>query len=578
MSDTAFDLVIRNGTVIDGTGQPARHADVGIREGRIVATGEVDGTAARQLDADGRVVCPGFIDVHTHLDAQAFWDPLLSPSPLHGVTTAIAGNCGFTIAPLSPSTGEYLMPMLAKVEGMPLESLRTGVPWDWGTTSEYLERLDGTLAINTGFMVGHSAIRRLVMGEAANERAATSDEIAQMQQLLRDGLTAGGLGFSTTTSPTHNDAESRPVPSRYASTEEFVELARVCGEFPGTSLELLPKGATDLPPFDDDVAELMVRMSEVAQRPLNWNVIQPSKRTLDACLAKLDVGDRAKARGAKVVGLTMPIDMRPRYSFYAGFVLDVFDGWAPILGLPIAERLRALRDPEVRRRLQAGAEATRSMKYLAAWDKLVLVETFAPENERFAGRLVGDVALEMRTSPFEALMTVVLADKLRTTFTRSVREPTEADWHARLQIWRDPRSVIGASDAGAHLDMIAAFRYSTGFLQEAVREHTLLPIEEAIRLLTEAPARLYGLRDRGVLCEGAHADVLVLDPACVGSGPIHTRFDLPGEAGRLYADAIGIDHVIVGGIEIARSGEYTGNRPGRVLRAGADTNTPTLEL
>jgi N-acyl-D-aspartate/D-glutamate deacylase len=578
MSAREFDLVLRDGSVIDGSGKSARPADVGVRDGRIVAIGKVDGTAQRELDAGGRVVCPGFIDVHTHLDAQAFWDPLLSPSPLHGVTTAIAGNCGFTIAPLSPSTGEYLMPMLAKVEGMPLESLRTGVPWDWSSTADYLERLDGTLAINTGFMVGHSAIRRLVMGDAANERAATSDEVAQMQQLLHDGLSAGALGFSTTTSTTHNDASSKPVPSRYAEQDEFVELARVCGEFAGTSLELLPKGATDLGPFDDDVAELMIRMSEVAQRPLNWNVIQPSARTLDAWLAKLELGDRAQARGAKVIGLTMPVDMRARFSFHAGFVLDVFEGWAPILGLPIPERLEVLRDPDVRRRLQAGAEATPNMKHLAAWDRLVFIETFAPPNKRFAGRQVGDVAAELETSPFEALMTVVLEDELRTTFARSVPEPSDDDWDARLQVWRDPRSLIGASDAGAHLDMIAAFRYSTGFLQEAVRERSLLPIEEAIHYLTAAPARLYGVRDRGVLVEGAHADVLVIDPDTVGSGAVGTRFDLPGGAGRLYAEALGIDHVFVGGTEIAQQGEYTGERPGRVLRAGEDTETPTLDL
>jgi N-acyl-D-aspartate/D-glutamate deacylase len=322
----------------------------------------------------------------------------------------------------------------------------------------------------------------------------------------------------------------------------------------------------------------MIQMSEVARRPLNWNVIQPSARTLDTWLAKLELGDRARARGAKVIGLTMPVDMRARFSFHAGFVLDVFEGWAPILGLPIEERLAALRDPEVQRRLEAGAAATPSMKHLSAWERLVFIETFAPENKRFAGRLVGDVAAELGTSPFDALMTVVLADELRTTFARSVPEPTQADWEARLQVWRDPRSLIGASDAGAHLDMIAAFRYSTGFLQEAVRERSLLPIEEAIHRLTGQPARLYGLCDRGVLSEGSHADVLVLDGDTVGSGPIGTRFDLPGGAGRLYAEAIGIDHVLVAGMEIATKGEYTGELPGRVLRAGIDTDTPTLEL
>jgi N-acyl-D-aspartate/D-glutamate deacylase len=573
-----LDTIIKNGFIIDGTGAPARRADVGVKDDRIVAVGEVDDDAVVLIDADGRTLTPGFVDVHTHLDAQAFWDPQLSPSPLHGVTSAFAGNCGFTIAPLTPESGRYLMPMLARVEGMPLESLREGVPWDWYSTAEYLDRLDGALAINTGFMVGHSAIRRLVMGEAANERRATQDEIRAMQDLLRDGLRAGGIGFSTTTSTTHNDAQSRPVPSRFASSGEFIALATVCSEFEGTSLELLPKGATDLGPFDDDVAELMIRMSEVAQRPLNWNVIQPTARTLETWMAKLDVGDRARERNAKVIGLTMPIDMKARFSFHAGFVLDVFEGWAPILGLPIPERLAALQQEDVRRQLEAGAANTRSMRHLAAWEKLLIVETFAPQNEHFRGRLVGDIAAELDLPPFEALMSVVLTDELRTTFTRSVPEPTDADWEARLQLWRDPRSVIGASDAGAHLDMIAAFRYSTGFLQEAVRERRLLPLEEAVHMLTEAPARLYGLRDRGVLRAGAHADFLVIDPDRVGSHHVHTRFDLPGGAGRLYADATGIDHVFVSGTEIARDGAFTGARPGRVLRAGLDTSNPTLDL
>lgn len=578
MTAANFDTVIRGGLLVDGTGAASRPADIGIRGGRIVAVGRVDGTARRVLDADGRVVTPGFIDVHTHLDAQAFWDPMLSPSPLHGVTTAIAGNCGFTIAPLTAETGAYLMPMLARVEGMPLESLREGVPWDWHSTEEYLDRLDGTLAINTGFMVGHSAIRRLAMGEAANERACTAEELETMQQLLRDGLAAGAFGFSTTTSTTHNDARSRPVPSRFAHKREFVELARVCGEYEGTSLELLPKGATDLGAFDDDVAELMIRMSEVARRPLNWNVIQPSARTVDASMAKLAVGDQAQARDAKVVALTMPIDMRARFSFHAGFVLDGFEGWAPILGLPVADRLAALRDEEVRRRLEAGAAATPSMKHLAAWDKLVIVETYAPRNERFRNRLVGEIATDLEMSPFDALMAIVLTDELRTTFTRAVAEPSEADWAARLQVWRDPRSLIGASDAGAHLDMIAAFRYSTGFLQEAVREHHLLPLEEAVHLLTQAPARLYGLRDRGVVREGAYADLLVIEPEHVGSEPVQTRFDLPGGAGRLYAGATGVDHVLAAGTEVAVNGEFTGAVPGRVLRAGRDSATPTLDL
>jgi len=237
-----------------------------------------------------------------------------------------------------------------------------------------------------------------------------------------------------------------------------------------------------------------------------------------------------------------------------------------------------LGDPDQRRRLAAQAVATPNMRHLAAWDKLVIVETFTPETERHRGRLVGDIAEELGLPPFDALMTIVIADELRTTFSRSTPAPTAADWQARLQVWRDPRAVIGASDAGAHLDMIAAFRYTTGFVQEAVREQGLLSIEEAVHLLTGAPARLYGLQGRGTVAVGGHADLLIIDPDRIGSEPVATRFDLPGGAGRLYAAATGIDEVLVGGATIARDGCYTGTRPGRVLRAGRDTITPTMEL
>ena len=383
-----LDLLIHGGDVIDGTDRPRRKADVGIKDGAIVVVGDTDEPAQRTIDADGRVVTPGFVDVHTHLDAQAFWDRNLSPSPLHGVTSAVAGNCGFTIAPLSEEAGRYLMPMLAKVEGMPLQSLRDGVPWDWSTTAEYLDRLDGELSINVGFMVGHSAIRRVVMGEAANERTATDDELARMTQLLRDGLEAGGLGFSTTTSATHNDAAGSPVPSRFADRREFIEFARVTGEYEGTCLELLPRGATDLGPFDEETAELMIEMSVIAQRPLNWNVISPTAKNLDSIRAKLEVGDRAAARGGKVVGLTMPVDMKARFSFHAGFVLDVFDGWAAVMNASLEEKLRVLSDRGQRRVLAELAAATPNMHHMAQWDRHVIVETFSPVNAAFVGRSV----------------------------------------------------------------------------------------------------------------------------------------------------------------------------------------------
>src|SRR5215831_15763234 len=235
-----LDLIIRGGTVVDGTGAPGRVADVGVDNGRITAIGAIDDTAKRTIDATGKVVAPGFVDIHTHYDAQVFWDTTLSPSPLHGVTTVIGGNCGFSIAPLGPEHGEYLMRMLARVEGMPLESLAQGVPWDWTTTAEYLDRLDNRLAVNAGFLVGHSAIRRVVMGEDATRRHASPGEQYEMERLLAEGLTAGGMGFSSSWATTHNDDEGDAVPSRHASMDELLSLCKVVAAHPGTTLEFIP--------------------------------------------------------------------------------------------------------------------------------------------------------------------------------------------------------------------------------------------------------------------------------------------------------------------------------------------------
>jgi N-acyl-D-aspartate/D-glutamate deacylase len=567
-----YDLLIRGGQVVDGTGGAARQADVAVTDGRIVGVGDVDGAARRTIEADGQVVSPGFIDVHTHLDVQGFFDPTLSPSSLHGVTTVLGGNCGFSVAPLDDTSGDYLMRMLSRVEAMPLTSLQTGVPWDWRSTADFLDRLDGTLAVNAGFMVGHSAIRRVVMGPAAVERAATEDEIEAMKKLLRAGIEAGGLGFSSTWSPSHSDADGNPVPSRRATAEEMYSLAAVAGEYDGTSLEFLPvlprKGG-----FTDEMAELMVGMSVAAKRPLNWNILPVSAAGLDDAYAKLAVGDLARERGGKVVALTMPDTPPVRLSFLSGFVLDMVPGLHDFLFLPPAERLAVLRDPERRRELRANAEQPSDYQHLVNWPTRHIIETFTPETARYAGRTVGDIAAEEGRDSFDVLMDIVVADDLRTTFSNPWATPTAADWQARAKIWRDPRALIGASDAGAHLDMLEFFGYSTMLLQHGVREQQVVTLEEAVHMLTGQPAGLYGLHDRGVLRPGAVADVTLFDPAAIARGPVETRFDLPGGAGRLYGEADGISHVIVNGVPIVDGNKFTGEFPGRIVRSGRDTRT-----
>ncbi|OHV31545.1 MULTISPECIES: N-acyl-D-amino-acid deacylase family protein [Pseudofrankia] len=571
-----FDLLIVGGTLVDGTGAPRRPADVAVTDGRVVAVGDLRGQPARRtVDASGRVVAPGFIDLHTHYDAQAFWDPTLSPSPLHGVTTVVGGNCGFTIAPLSddPADGAYLMRMLARVEGIPLETLQQGVPFDWRSTAEYLDRLDGTLSVNAGFMVGHSALRRVVMGGQALERAATDAEITAMRELLADGLRAGALGFSSSWSRTHNDAEGGRVPSRVATREEVLALCEVCRDFPGTSLEFIPHVTAS---FDEEILDLMAAMSVAAQRPLNWNVLPVTAGTAGDATAKLAAGSHAAERGGRVVALTAPMTTALRLSFHSGFMLDAIPGWADVLWLPHDEKLRALADPSVRARLLAGAaSADNPLPHITDWDRKQILEVFDPALRPALGRTAAELASQAGTTAFDALLDVVVADDLRTAFG-SVVEESAADWAARARVWRDPRAVVGASDAGAHLDLFASFQYTTVLLAEGVREHGVISLEEGVAMLTSVPADLYGLVGRGRLTVGSWADVVILDPATVGSGPVHTRFDLPGGAGRLYAEATGIDRVLVGGADAVVDGEFTAARAGALLRGGRDTRTVAL--
>jgi N-acyl-D-aspartate/D-glutamate deacylase len=570
---SALQLAIRGGEVVDGSGGQRVHADVGVRDGRIVAVGEDVGDAEQTLDATGLVVAPGFIDVHTHYDAQVFWDPMVTPSSEHGVTTVLGGNCGFSIAPLNGERedGEYLMRMLSRVEGIPLESLESGVPWNWTSFGSYLSALDGKLAINAGFLVGHSALRRHVMGARALGEAASADDLHQMGALLRQSLSEGGLGFSTTMSRTHNDAEGRPVPSRSASDDELVSLARVVGEFEGAWLEMVSDVGT---PFSEANLERMASMSKAAGRTLNWNVLSPDSRHKDVFESQLAASDYAARRGAKVIALAAPQPIKVVLSFAAGMIIDSFAGWEEVMALPLPERKARLADPDVRRQLNGSMHADASMRgELGDWSRWTIVETFAAANKALEGQSIGALASRLGKAPLDTLLDLVIEEDLRTLVSPPVSGTDNESWRMRGAAWRDPRAIIGASDAGAHLDMIDTFAFSTQVLSEGVRERNLLGLEEAVHRLTDVPARVFGLRDRGLIANGYWADLVVFDPQTVGCGPLYTRRDLPRGAARLYCDAVGIQHVVVNGREIIRHGRATGVLAGKVLRSGRDTRT-----
>ncbi len=565
-----LDLVIRNGMVIDGTGSPRRLGDVGVRDGRIVVVGEILEEALTEVDATGLVVAPGFVDVHTHFDAQVFWDTTLSPSPLHGVTTVIGGNCGFTIAPLEPDGGDYLMRMLARVEGMPLASLQEGVPWSWRTFGEYLDTIEGTLMPNAGFLVGHSALRRMVMGERSIGEFASDKELHEMKKLLAESIEAGGLGFSSSWAKTHNDAEGNAVPSRHASERELVELCSVLRDTGAVALEFIPT----VERFDESVYQLLTDMSVAADRPLNWNVIFANARQADVIEEKLQASNFAARQGGRVIALTAPMPAESRLCFESGFLLDTLHGWAEPMALPNAQKLALLADPVRRAELNEDAQHPSAFRGLARWERLTVGEVTKKDLKHFEGRTIGEIAEKLGQTPWDALCEIVVADDLKTGLYPPAAGDNEESWALRQALWNDDRCLIGASDAGAHLDFLATFNYST-YLLAAARDRELLSLELAVHKLTDAPARLYGLKHRGRIAPGWWADLVVFDADKVAPEEVEVREDLPGGAWRLYGEAVGVHHVFINGEQAVEDGRFTDARPGTLLRAGRDTDPVT---
>jgi N-acyl-D-aspartate/D-glutamate deacylase len=574
------DLIIRNARVVDGTGAPERVADVVVADGRITAVtgpGEVPAGDADEFDATGRVLTPGFVDPHTHYDAQLFWDPTASPSALHGVTTVVAGNCGFTLAPLLPGDGDYVRRMMAKVEGMPLAALEQGIDWDWSSFEEYLDRLEGNLGVNAGFLVGHCALRRVVMGPEATTSDANPEQLDAMRELLAESLRAGGLGFSTTRARTHSDGDGVPVASRRATVEELLSLAQVVSEHEGTTLEFASDGCLD--GFDDDEVDFMIEFSSAGGRPLNWNVLTVDSHAPERYRNQLAAMDRCRAEGARVVALTMPVIVGMNMSFLNYCALNMMPDWNEVLGLPVPERMERLADPATRRFMEERAASPDAGVFarLTGWDGYVIGDTFTEENRGLSGRRVGDIAAERGTGPFDTLLDIVLADELRTVLWPGATDNDPESWDLRRQAWQHPSVMLGGSDAGAHLDRMQGANYPTRFLADCLRGRRLTTLEDAVRMLTTVPAELFGLVDRGVVAPGAHADLVLFDPETVDSELLTLVDDLPGGTSRLYAGSVGVHRVWVGGVEVVRDGTATGATPGKVVRSGRDTRTVGLD-
>ncbi len=543
------DLVIRNALLVDGLGSPARRGDLAIAGDRIAAVGAVEGSAKASLDADGLALMPGIIDNHTHYDAQITWDPGLSPSPQLGVTTAVIGNCGFTIAPCRAADRELVMRNLTQVEGMSLDVLRSGIRWDFETLPQYLDLLERQgAAANIAVFAGHSAIRTYVMGEAATQRVATDDEIAAMRRVLVEAVRAGAVGFSTSTSPAHNGEGGVPMPSRLADDKELRVLVGSLREA-GRGVFMLTKGGHTRMEFLDDLASDSARPVVVAA--LLHNSTNPGSVFKD-----LDAIRESNARGRRMVGAVSCCPLAMDFTLRSPYTFEGLESWQPALplkGAPFSEMLRSRDFREaVRRELSQPAHFR---LFNGEWDKVHVIESRRKQAEQ---RSIAELARAAGKDPLDTMLDLALEEELDTVFSALL---LNSDEEAVGRMLRHPASLVSLSDAGAHLTFFNDAGFGLHLLGHWVRERQVLTLEEAVRRLTSHPASVFGVRNRGALLPGYHADLLLFDPARVNRGPKQRVFDLPGGHPRLTTPALGVEGVWVNGVPLS------GERPaGRLLR------------
>lgn len=560
---TALDLVVTGGTVVDGTGAPSRTADVAIANGRIVEVGRFDASDAREhVDADGLLVTPGFVDIHTHYDAQLHWDPTASPASWHGVTTLMTGNCGFTLAPSKPDDVEWLMLMLSRVEGMSADALRAGVPFRGGTLNEFLTGLEGRLGVNVGANVGHCAVRRYVMGDDASERAATPDEIAKMCGLVRSALDEGAIGFTSSQLELHVAHDGRGVPSNHAEPDELIALAAVLQDVGRGSIEFIPR--TFLNGYDDADRELVLAMARVSGRPVHLNTLTLLPHAPDGWLRSLEFAQAACEAGLEVHPMFATNRQGAHFSLDSTFLFDEMPSFRDTLTLPEPRRSERLREQAVRDQMRKEIADPKGRSFVFVWQVVAVEMVHRPEHESLVDRTVWDIAAEQGKDPLDAFLDLSLAEDLQMQFVLAA-PPSQKRRAVTETLIKSPLVMAGSSDGGAHLLSFCGADFTTRLITDWTPD--VLPIEDAIARLTSIPARAYGIEDRGTLEAGKAADVVLIDRDRLSAGetPRYVR-DFPAESGRYVVDATGYHSVIVNGETLLRDGADTGRRPGALLR------------
>ena len=562
-----FDLVIRGGEVVDGTGLPRYRADVGVRGGRIVAIGRIGERGAEEVDAEGHVVTPGFIDSHTHMDAQVLWDPLGTCSCYHGVTSVVMGNCGFTLAPSRAHERHLVVRNLERAEDISADAMAAGIEWTWETFPEYLDTLDRTpKGINYAAHVGHSALRTWAMGERAFEEEATADDLALMAGQLRDALRAGALGFTTSRSPNHQTADDRPVASRLASWAEVAALVGVMGEL-GTGVFEIAQEPVMGARTPDERADFFRRMQDLAVDtgvPITFGVISGARDGSD-WPHQLELIDSTARAGGQMFAQAHSREFAVVLSWKTRLPFDKLPLWRELRAQPLGDQKRDLQDPSLQARL---VEAARDGDYgrgIGAetrrpdYDWIRILERPVPPNPTVAQR-----AAETGRDPVQVMIDLALATDFDQLFTQVIanRDPDSV-----LSIMRHPRALVTFSDSGAHVSQIMDSSLQTHLLAHWVRDQQAFTLEEAVRNLTLAPATAWHFADRGLVREGFVADLNVIDPERVAPTMPEVVSDLPGGAKRLVQTATGIRSTIVAGEEVLVDGKPTGALPGVVLRA-----------